>query len=516
MKKSFILGLILAIAFLLRIWQIDEFPVGFNADEANQGYSAYSLLKTGKDEWGLKLPIAPRSFGDYRSPFYTYLTIPSIAIFGLSEFAVRLPAALLGTLAVLATYLLVQELFLTTHLSLLASLFLAISPWHISLSRGAFEANLTTLLLPTAFFLFLRGLKKHRYLTTSAIFFGLNLFSYYSPRFFIPVFVIFLLFWFKSDFRLKGEKFLFLLIFGFFLLIGIYSFVIGSKARISDIGIFAASFTAPKLFLNNYLSYLSPQFFFTQGAGEATYGMIPSRGVLYLIELPFLIFAFISLAKKWNSKFSPILIWIVLAPVPAALAQGVGYHANRVAIMMPAIQILSAYGAIVSFGYLKKWFPKLILLLFYFSVILLFLASFLWSYFREAPKISAPAMSYGWREAMNYITTIENKYPKIIVSRRFSEPQIFVAFYKKWNPDDFQKRSQAWLRYQKEGLKFVDQLGTYNLGNYEFRNINWKEDKNLKNVLFVGKEDDFPQNDSLAKRIIPYPDGKPAFMIVER
>jgi hypothetical protein len=305
-------------------------------------------------------------------------------------------------------------------------------------------------------------------------------------------------------------------VFVLFLVLASFGLRGAGGTRILDIGIFSAGRSFFKIFLDNYFSYLSPQFFFTQGAGEATYGMIPGRGTLYLFELPFLVLAFVTLVKRWDKRFLPILVWMLLAPIPAALSLGVGYHANRAAIMMPAIQILSAYGGVVLWqnirSGLKGKIIKIAILLYCYIAILLFLRD----YFFVAPKINAPAMAYGWREAMDYVTSIEDKYPRIIVSRKFSEPQAFIAFYKQWGPEDFQRESQYWLRYEKEGSKFVDQLGEYSLGKYEFRNLDWGRDRNLKNVLFVGREDDFSGNEELTKRIIPYPDGKPAFLIVSR
>lgn len=141
--KRFLLPAILLLAFFLRVLWLDKYPIGFTQDEAGLGYDAYSLLKTGKDMWGTTLPLTLRSFGDYKLPLYSYLTIPSVYIFGLSEFAVRLPGAIFGTLAILACYLMVKKLSENENLAIYSALFLALSPWHISLSRGAFEANLT-------------------------------------------------------------------------------------------------------------------------------------------------------------------------------------------------------------------------------------------------------------------------------------------------------------------------------------------------------------------------------------
>jgi len=48
---KFALFLIIALAFLIRIPGLASFPTGFTADEVAQGYTAYSILKTGSDEW---------------------------------------------------------------------------------------------------------------------------------------------------------------------------------------------------------------------------------------------------------------------------------------------------------------------------------------------------------------------------------------------------------------------------------------------------------------------------------
>src|SRR3990167_1382093 len=110
MQKWLLAG-ILALAFVLRVVGLSSFPPGFTPDEASFGYDAYSILKTGKDQWGKPFPLVLESFGDFKSPLYAYLTVPSVAAFGLNKFAVRFPNAILGTLAVLAAYLLAGKLF---------------------------------------------------------------------------------------------------------------------------------------------------------------------------------------------------------------------------------------------------------------------------------------------------------------------------------------------------------------------------------------------------------------------
>ena len=191
MKKALIY-VILLLAFLLRFVSVTKFPVGFNADEASFGYDAYSILHTARDQWGNLFPIIFKSFGDYKSPVYGYLTIPSVAIFGLNVFATRLPNIIVGTLAVLAIYLLVNEIvkhakwldrYMAEWLGLVAAFLLAVNPWSVMLSRGAVEANLISFFLPMGIYFFLKGFKENKSFVWSSVFFGINMFTYHSAKF---------------------------------------------------------------------------------------------------------------------------------------------------------------------------------------------------------------------------------------------------------------------------------------------------------------------------------------------
>lgn len=546
-----LLAITLGLALLLRVVGISSYPIGFTQDEAGFGYDAYSILKTGRDEWGTFLPLAFRSFGDFKLPLYTYLTIPSVVIFGLNEFAVRLPNAILGTLAILATYLMVKKLTKREDLAIWSSILLTISPWQVSLSRGAFEANLTTFFMPLAVWLFYIGLQKPKIMWLSALTFGINLFSYHSARVFTPIILILLIYfnWEELKKNLSSKYFSAVLIFSTFLFLSAYTMFTGSQARALDVTILnptdhwayvadrryeAVKQNVPdpierlfsnkatyvfRQFVSNYLSYLSPSFLFIDGVGEWTYGMIPGRGVLYLIELIFILFAIVSFIK--NEKFKGmnfIIFWLILSPIPAAISKSIGSAGNRAAIMMPAIQILSAYGLITANAIFKKkiknYYFKNIFLLGTTIMLFVSLVFFLEDYLFHAPLRAEQSMHYGMKEAVQYISQNEEKFDNVILSRALSVPQIWVAFYEKYDPTSFQEASKEWLVYQKEGLHYIDQLGKYQLGKYIFTGINRDLAKEKSAILVVGKPEDFKETTKPSK-IIYYPDGKPAIYIVE-
>ena len=111
LNSKILFVIIIFVAIVLRFYQLGQNPPSLDWDEASLGYNAYAILKTGADEYGNKFPLSIRSFDDYKPPLYVYLTVPSIGFFGSNEFAVRLPSAILGIIAILTTYFLVKEIF---------------------------------------------------------------------------------------------------------------------------------------------------------------------------------------------------------------------------------------------------------------------------------------------------------------------------------------------------------------------------------------------------------------------
>jgi hypothetical protein len=68
------------------------------------------------------LPPQVHAFGNIglTSPLYTYLTVPCVALFGLSETTTRLPALIINVLLILIVYRLVLRFFDNPLLALLA------------------------------------------------------------------------------------------------------------------------------------------------------------------------------------------------------------------------------------------------------------------------------------------------------------------------------------------------------------------------------------------------------------
>ena len=203
---------IILISAGLRLWQLGHIPPSPDWDEVALGYDGYSIIHTGRDEFGKFLPVVLRSFDDYKPALYAYLTILSILIFGLTVFAVRLPSAFFGLVSTIAIFFLIRELFRNykykDYLSLLSSFIFAISPWSIQFSRVGFEANVgDTFNILTALF-FIKGLKNRWMLLLSALFAGLDIYVYQSEKVFTPLLVLALILIYRKTFFSISKKYL--------------------------------------------------------------------------------------------------------------------------------------------------------------------------------------------------------------------------------------------------------------------------------------------------------------------
>jgi 4-amino-4-deoxy-L-arabinose transferase-like glycosyltransferase len=535
---KFLLGLILILALALRLIGLGRIPAGFSPDEASQAYTAYSLLQTGKDEWGVSWPIVSfKSFLDYKAPLQTYLMIPSIAVFGLNEFAARLPSVIFGVLAIFAIYLLSAQLFPTpsslrggtdlpagrqawqshSSIPLFAALFLAISPWHIQFSRTALEVNLTSFLFPLGLYFFLRFLKASRtnnFALLTAICWGLSLYAYHSAKIFIPLFALSLLFLYRKEIFTSAPRtnnhaliaafiaFLVILsplavdsVFGNSAKRGsdllISNLSSESRSRLDDQGFYSSlakiSPSLPRLihspvftiiseFADNYLSYFSLPFWFTEGGRETTYSVIPGRGLLLFWMLPLVLYGLFLLFKKLkteNYDARPLLLWLLLAALPAALTKE-GYRPNRAGSFLGLWEIIAAFG-FVSLLEIKFRSQKIILIIF-ISLAVTLTGFYLEDYFFNSSVTYPQAISFGWRDTINAVGRLQGNYDTVMVEKG-TQSQSFVAFYLKIPPRDFQTATTIWqAEIEERQVTYLDQLGNYRLGKYSFEALNWPED----------------------------------------
>jgi len=187
-----ILILVLIAAFF-RFYRLNELPIGLWRDEAANGLEALRVL-----EGDLAI------FYGTQEPLFIYLVAISIALLGRNPLAIRMVAAVAGTVTIPVTYLLVKELLRSTHqrartVAFLTSLWLATSYWHLNFSRLGFRGVLLPLFAALSFYFLWRGwnqLDSHPsqrstyvWLALAGSCFGVTFYTY-TPSRFLPLLLI--------------------------------------------------------------------------------------------------------------------------------------------------------------------------------------------------------------------------------------------------------------------------------------------------------------------------------------
>lgn len=543
-KKTFIfLTLILFLASYLRFFHLSSIPPSLYSDEANQGYNAYSIMQTGKDEHGVFLPVSLRSFGDWKPPLPAYLMIPFIKIFGLSELSIRLPSAVLGVGSIILVFFLIRTLFaeekFRTKLGLLSSFYLAISPWHIFQSRIAMLVAVGLFFLCLGIYTFLKSLENKKWIFIAAISLALSFYSYYGLRLVTPLILIFLLIKFKSKITLIKKELVVSFLLGFILLLPLISefikqpdVILGRARTVSvfyDQGInlrrwelasqdgVNTNTLITRFFHNNYylygrniiqrlLSHLDGRYLFMTGDQSPPF-QIPQMGILNFADLFLIAFGSIVLFKcKFNSQWL-IVFWIIAGILPAAFTF-ITPSSNRTFNSIAMYGLLTALGMyFINQNWAKKIFVQIVIIFVYIAGF----SYFMRQYFINLPLAHADWWNYGWKEVMQYVKDVEPKYSNIIVSDTFGMPYIYFLFYQKHPPDKYQKNAIRSYTADRFGFEHVEGFGKYLFPNEFDWNFTKKNNLQRSTLYVVPANQAVDDNDYI--HAIYYPNGKIAFKI---
>lgn len=538
-----ILILIIVLTSLLRLYRLNHYPSGLYSDEANQGYNAYSILKTGKDEHGIFLPVTLRSFGDWKPPLQTYLMIPFIKVFGLKEISVRLPGALLGIFSVVLTYFLVKKLTgaekNSGKLTLLAAFLLAISPWHLHQSRSVMLVMVALFFFLLGFYSFLLSNKKAGFLYLCAITFALSIYSYYGMRLITPLFLLILLIMYYSWIKLNSKSFFKALLLGFFILLPLLLSFLKEPdtifGRAKNVSVFSdqgvslklwelqsqdgVSQVRPKvsLFFHNkpygysidilkrFFLHLQADFLFFKGDTAPPF-KIPNMGVLYITEIFFLPVGVFYFLKKNKNRFV-IIALLCLSILPAALTFMTPSHNRSFNAVIPLVFFM-AYGIDVTIA--KRILPKTILAILVGVIYLFSIYYYLNNYYVVLPNRESDQWLYGYKELVNYINLNDVKYKNIIFLPGTGMAYTYLLFYNQYPPDLFIKEAVRDYTPDRFGFEHVKGYNKYNFFEKE-RNNDQLRTIMGEGELYIGRENEIPED--LTKVKIFYPDGKVALRI---
>lgn len=533
---KFLIIPILVLAFCLRSFNLSSYPA-INSDEAALGYNAYSLLETGKDEHGASWPLHFKSFGDFKPGAYVYLALPFVKILGLNLLAIRLPNLILSVLAIYFLYKLILLLSKSNKLALLTATVLAISPWHIHFSRGAWESSAALTFIVIGLYFFFKSIKEKFILNFSLFitFFVASLYLYHSVRLIAPLLALVLcLLYFKFLVKKLPQILIPLFLALLLALPVVFSFLNnGGTTRFGGVGLTADQGPVNRsyelinqhgntklinrvmhnkriLYLiswsEKYFSHFNLNFLFIDG-DEVPRSKVPEMGQLYLIELPFLILGLIFLLKStiYSTRVKKfILSFLFISPIASSLTFQAP-SALRSLLMVIPLSILVALGLYYSFSLIKKYSKFILILLFIgytYSMVY-----YLDSYFNHYSKRSPLAWQQGFDQLVPYLENQKDNFDNIYVTNKYDQPYISFLFYSQYPP----QKIQSQIKLTPPDSSGFSTVAGYD--NYHFQKIDWSTIP--QNSLVVSSDESILEEQTL-KKVINFSNGQAAFKIYEK
>lgn len=461
-----------------------------NEDEAAQGYNTYSVLKTGKDEYG-KVPIRYLSFGENKLPLTGMLSFPFIASLGLNELTVRLPVYIIGTLFPLFFYFAGLSLTKKRSVALIAAFVASGNIWLQTTSRHQHEAVvLAAIVLTYISILFWRNTlsKKHIAMLSALLFFGM--YTYHSAKVIMPALALFTVFYFfRYSVNTGVSKVKSTLPISLILAAGILLFLSTELAipnnRLSNLSYFTnpvfiheiqegrrlggspvfynkAVYGSYKL-IERSARYISPDFLLLKSDPNPRYGA-PYLPLLTIAEYILFVIGFMiciyALYKKRDVFPHSLLIFMTLITIlPASLALPTDSSTRSYLLTIPMIILISiATHTSVMFAMSEKRYAikfSMILILFLLVASHLLNITSRWNtyfhrYLNDARTKSA--WQCGMKEVSQLAWKNYDEYKKINVTRRLGQPYIFLLFYGgPYPPEKYQKVART-MPYNEYGF----------------------------------------------------------------
>lgn len=334
--------LILITAGALRLWQLDAVPPGLYRDEAYNGLDALGVLDGDR-------PLYFEN-NNGREPLYVYITSVSVWLFGRSVWAVRLGAAVVGTLTTLIIYKWATAWF-DEQIGLLTAWFWAVTVWPIHLSRIGFRVVTLVPFLALAAWLGTVAYRRQKVVWwfAAGLAYGLSYYSYLAVRFTPVLLVAFVLYlWWQKRHRplIKGLPWL------------------GLGLGLALLPLLWVGWQQPELFLgrtgqvsilsediNNgdlwgtLISHIGRSLGLFFWAGDEIIRHNPAGRPLFdpLIAVPFVIGVGWCVAHWRQSAAMGVLVWTAVMLGPTILAEDAPHFLRAVGIL-PATLIFPAIG----------------------------------------------------------------------------------------------------------------------------------------------------------------------------
>lgn len=445
---------LLSLGLIFRLLDFGDIPEGLHQDEVSIGYETYSLLKTGKDRWGLDYPVYFISWGSGQNTLYAYLSLIPVQLFGLNDFSIRLVSGILGLLTVWLVYQLVYQLYHNKNLARICTIIYMFDPWHFIQSRWALEPNILPFFLILFLVTFTSAINaaqesKFSLKNKIKIIFCLTplailLYCYAISIFIIPFFIIISVYYFRRELYLKPEYFLYS--FGIFLALSLpfALFILKNNILKTDLGIEAfLPFSVPKMFsaresIPGNLEVLfhvivsNIKFVISGFDDETTTNMTNTSGSHFMIVFSLLGLYFTATSKKRADKI--LAIWFISCFSIFFLFSLNLTRSNCLQTLIPVMSGIGLYFTIKSLSDLRL---RLFMSAAFSLILCVQTTLFFGDYFIKYPKYSVGYLA-GYKEALQEAVLHKRTGEKIAITKNIVFNYLYTAFYQKFDPFQFQ------------------------------------------------------------------------------
>ncbi len=493
----FAAALVIIVAAVFRFYHLASVPFGFHNDEVMNGYVGRFILQNGVDLYGNKWPVLYfDNFGDYPNVIPMYISGATTYLFGVNEFAVRFPIALLGTATVGLVMWLCNTLFQSRKASLIAGFALAVMPWHVVLSRATSEGILATFfyLLGIIFIIIALARKKIPLLLVAVASLLFTYFLYPGFRVFVPLSLLPL---FLLASNRNWKKLLLLISALFFCITFMISQTTWGKGRFNQTSLFTFNGTivgrstnlsiglgsgkilqarvfynryvlAAREFLRQYATYFSPDFLAGTGGKPERYKVF-EHGELYwgfiLMIIAAVIKHFISptkespfaiLFKPNRGKYFLWFMWILaVAAVPAALTLEDVPNVHRTLVSSVFWAVLFAFCWQLLFASSKVWSKALSILI----VLVLIVESvyFTQDYFSLHSLAATPYRSDEQHQLAYWLKDHRQEYPTVYLPYAQTIDLHYLFVTQNFSPELVGHFSKGMDLDQVDNIQFIEQ-----------------------------------------------------------
>jgi hypothetical protein len=546
--KLIILLVIVFIAGFFRLYRLDQIPPSASLDEVTIGWNAYSITKTGADEYGSRLPLLLRAYDDWRPALYVYTVIPFISIFGLTAFAVRLPSVLMSLVLVFISFYIGRDAYVliwnkqkgrSDIAGYLTATLVAISPWQIYLSRLGHEANLGLLFTAFGTYFLLKNLNTKLFsaILLSGICYVLSMYSYQSQKLIIPVILIFSGLIYAKHWFIYGKKLLVAIILIVILMIPLIMTTFSKNGLVRLSGTSAFSLDQPiyqhariqyleaiqnrnligkiyyspkmtglKIIFSNYLSHFNPLWLFA--GRDYEFHKVPFMGLLYFWEFPFILIGLFMLLKLVRVKPVQLILVIFLTSPLAASITTQAPHAMRSYTFIPLIQLITAFGLMGILPYLKTNYVRIGVSSLFFLLVVVGIRQLWNGYYVVFPVLQSKSFQFSLAKSIVYVNSNSFRYDRIIFSNsdNLYQSYMFYLFFSKYDPELYQKYG---------GTGSGGFAETHKFGKFEFRPIDMEKEKPGKNILYVMNNSEF-KGQGIIQQTFSNPDGSGTIIAAQK